>query len=244
MTTSSLLRSTIHSRRSRLLFTAAAFLAVFLNSPSSAPSPTGGRHPGPSAEEARVLDNLARWVVGERAQVELARAVRDHDRSFELFRTFAAAEVRRGLLSELPFGELIWRSGQRWGVDPLLLAAIVETESRFDPQAVSSQGALGLMQVLPETADLYRPAADALDPAINLEVGTRYLRGQLLQFEGDLPLALAAYNAGPGNVLRFGGIPPFAETNAYVRRVLTHYVRLVRLTWQSTGELDWLVIET
>ena len=134
--------------------------------------------------------------------------------------------------------------GQRWGVDPLLLAAMVETESGFNAEAVSLQGALGLMQVLPETADLFRPVDDPMDPTINVEVGARYFASQLRLFDGDLPLALAAYNAGPGNVMRFAGIPPFRETRRYVRRVLASYVGHLRNCWRDTGDLDWLVVES
>ena len=146
----------------RLLFAAAVFLAVALISPPSSPSPTGARPAGPSADEARVLDDLAEWVFDEQAEVDLAEAVLDSKLGFELFRSYADDDVRRALVRALPHGELLWRTGQRWGVDPLLLAAMVETESGFDAEAVSRQGALGLMQVLPETADLYRPVADPI----------------------------------------------------------------------------------
>ncbi len=237
-------RRIFRSPVARSLFAAAAFLAAVLNSPPSSPSAAGQRPNGPSADEARVLDELARWVLEEETRVGLPQSVRERERSFELFRHYAGDDVRRDLVASLPFGEAIWRAGRRWGVDPLLLAAMVEAESGFDPEAVSVQGAVGLMQVLPETAALYRPASDPMDPRVNLEVGARYVADQLRAFEGDLPLALAAYNAGPGNVVRFAGIPPFAETRHYVRRVLANYVGHLQRSWQGLGDLDWLVVES
>ena len=204
----------------------------------------GPRPGGPSADEARVLEELTRWVLEEKERAGLPQSVRDSERSFELFRRYAGDEVRRDLVAQLPYGEAIWRAGRRWGVDPLLLAAMVEAESGFNPEAVSVQGALGLMQVLPETAALYRPASDLLDPQVNLEVGARYIASQLEQFDGDVPLALAAYNSGPGNVIRFAGIPPFAETRYYVRRVLASYIAHLQRSWQGSGDLDWLMVES
>jgi soluble lytic murein transglycosylase-like protein len=239
-----LVRRVFDVRGARILFAIGVFLAVALISPPSSPAPAGLRPAGPSADEARVLDDLAVWVFDEESEDDLAEAVLDRRLGFELFRSYAADEVREALVTAMPHGELIWRTGQRWGVDPLLLAAVIETESGFDPEAVSIQGALGLMQVLPETAQLYRPVDDPIDPVINVEVGARYLAGQMKLFDGDLPLALAAYNAGPGNVLRFAGIPPFRETRRYVRRVLGHYVGHLRDAWRDTGGLDWLVVES
>lgn len=239
-----LLRRAFGARSTRIAFAAAAFLAVALISPPTSPSPGGGRPAGPSAAEARILDDLADWVFAEDGEDNLAEAVLDRKLGFELFRSYADDDVRHGLVTALPYGDLLWRAGQRWGVDPLLLAAIVENESGFDPAAVSVQGALGLMQVLPETASLYRPVADPMIPTVNVEVGARYVASQLELFDGDLPLALAAYNAGPGNVIRFAGIPPFRETRRYVRRVLASYVGHLRSAWRVTGDLDWLVVDS
>ena len=238
------IRRALTGRAPRIVFAALAFAAALLNSPPSSPSAAGPRPLGPSADEARVLEHLATWVLEEASSAELVEAVRDHGRSFELFRDLAADRDRRVVISGLPYGDAIWRAAERWGVDPLLLASMVENESGFDAAAVSQQGALGLMQVLPETADLFRPQSDLLDPVVNLEVGARYIAVQVRQFNGDLPLALAAYNAGPGNVLRFAGIPPFAETRHYVRRVLSSYVSHLQSSWRGSGDVDWLVVES
>jgi len=95
--------------------------------------------------------------------------------------------------------------------------AVIQVESAFQPRARSHKGAMGLMQLMPETARRYL-ARNPYDPATNIEAGTRHLKKLLGEF--DLPLALAAYNAGEAAVRRFGGIPPYAETQAYVARIL------------------------
>ena len=103
------------------------------------------------------------------------------------------------------------------GVDPDLFMRLVEAESSFDPNATSSAGAIGLTQLMPGTAsDL---GVDPTDPEQNLRGGARYLKQQLDSF-GDPRLALAAYNAGPRNVRKYGGVPPFKETQAYIDRIL------------------------
>ena len=98
-----------------------------------------------------------------------------------------------------------------------IVKAVIQVESAFQPRARSSKGAMGLMQLMPKTARQYQ-ARNPYDPASNIEAGTRYLKQLLDEFE--LPLALAAYNAGEGAVRRFGGIPPYAETQAYVTKIL------------------------
>jgi len=103
-------------------------------------------------------------------------------------------------------------------VDPRLLEALVETESKFDPYAVSRKGAMGLMQLMPDTARRFE-VANVFDPRQNLEGGTRYLK-ELLDRYDDTALALAAYNAGEDAVDRYGGIPPYRETRGYVSRIL------------------------
>ena len=111
---------------------------------------------------------------------------------------------------------------RRHGLDPELVMAVVSVESGFRPQAVSPKGAQGLMQLMPKTASSLG-VADAFDPTQNLDAGTRHLGQLLTLYGGDLTRALAAYNAGEGAVHRHGGVPPYRETRAYVKRVLERY---------------------
>lgn len=111
---------------------------------------------------------------------------------------------------------------RRHGLDPELVMAVAGVESAFQARAVSRKGAQGLMQLMPGTArDL--GVADPFDPAANLDGGTRYLRDLLATYDGDLPKALAAYNAGPTAVNRHQGVPPYKETRDYVKKVLHRY---------------------
>ncbi len=119
--------------------------------------------------------------------------------------------------STAPFNDLIGPLAEAHRVDARLVHAVVAVESAYRPDAVSPKGAMGLMQLMPATARQYA-VRDPYDPRANLEAGIRHLRGLLDRYE--LPLALAAYNAGEGAVARHGGIPPFRETEAYVDRVL------------------------
>lgn len=118
--------------------------------------------------------------------------------------------------------EVIQPAARKYALDPNLVAAVIWAESSGDPGAVSSKGARGLMQLMPDTARELG-VAEILDPRENVEGGSRYLRQLLDAHEGDLSLALAAYNAGPQAVKRYGGIPPYAETRSYVARVLEVY---------------------
>jgi len=119
--------------------------------------------------------------------------------------------------------DLIVESGRRNSVDPLLLYAIMHQESTFKRQAISPKGARGLMQLMPGTA-LRFGVSNIFDPRQNIEGGARYMRFLLDQFDGDVPLALAGYNAGEGAVMKYGyNIPPYSETQEYVRRITKRY---------------------
>jgi soluble lytic murein transglycosylase-like protein len=114
---------------------------------------------------------------------------------------------------------LVQQNADIWQVDPALIKSVIANESSFDANAQSPVGAQGLMQLMPETAASLG-VKNSFDPAQNVAGGTRYLRGLLDRFKGDTRLAVAAYNAGPGAVEKYGDVPPYAETQSYVKNVL------------------------
>jgi soluble lytic murein transglycosylase-like protein len=137
-----------------------------------------------------------------------------------------APEPPRAVETKVVIGQLAGRTAYdpfiesaatRHDVDARIVKAVIQVESAFQPRARSPKGAMGLMQLMPTTARQYQ-ARNPYDPAANIDAGTKYLKQLLTEFE--LPLALAAYNAGEAAVRRFGGIPPYAETQAYVAKVL------------------------
>lgn len=113
-------------------------------------------------------------------------------------------------------------AAKRYSVDAKLIKAIIQAESGFNPYAMSKAGAVGLMQLMPDTAAGYN-IADLMDPQANIDAGVRHVADLLRQFNNDIELVLAAYNAGAGAVKRYGGVPPFSETRRYIDKVLTDY---------------------
>jgi transglycosylase-like protein with SLT domain len=131
-----------------------------------------------------------------------------------------------------PFRELIEAASAQYKVDADLIASVIAVESNFEPKAISRRDARGLMQLLPETAARLG-VRDVFDPKENINAGTRYLSDLLRRYDNNLALALAAYNAGPEKVEKFGSVPPYAETISYVRRVKRAYENT-----KSGGELS------
>jgi soluble lytic murein transglycosylase-like protein len=132
--------------------------------------------------------------------------------------TTTAASGTGALPAGTPYAAQIEAAAKRNGIDPALLAGLIKQESGFNPNAGSPAGAQGLTQLMPATARGLG-VSNPLDPAQSIEAGARYLKQQLDHFGGDVARGLAAYNAGPGAVERYGGVPPYAETQNYVRRV-------------------------
>jgi len=120
------------------------------------------------------------------------------------------------------YTEVITSACERFAVDPHLVQAVIKAESNFDPEAVSNKGAIGLMQLMPDTAR-EMGVSDPFDPVENIHGGVGYLSQLLNSLNGDVSLALAAYNAGPKRVMSYNGIPPFRETVNYIKRVLSYY---------------------
>jgi hypothetical protein len=218
----------------RLRFTVLCTLIFLGTSLQSTPSDTAipdARTPIPPRDEQETLRELAHWVASAPSRhtgvsvvtyQDLDAALAGKTRKHTLLPEGPDLEAQRRVLNELPFGNAMSIAAERHEVDPFLVAAVVEAESGFRPQAVSPRGAVGLMQVLPATGSSLG-ARNLSDPHVNLDVGSRYLRRLLRDHDGNLELALAAYNAGPAAVQRYGGMPPFRETREYVRKVMRLY---------------------
>jgi soluble lytic murein transglycosylase-like protein len=134
--------------------------------------------------------------------------------------TFARDEIPTS--GNAHIDRLILNAGEKYGVDPRLLHAVIWKESKYDTHARSYAGAQGLMQLMPATA-LYLNCRNINDPGQNIEAGTKYIRLLLEKFDGNVVMALAAYNAGEGSVDKYKGVPPFSETQNYVRIITSRY---------------------
>ena len=122
------------------------------------------------------------------------------------------------------YAEMFYEVGRKYALNPSLLASIARAESDFEPWARSHKGAIGIMQVMPATAERFGVDPDQLyDPLTCMDVGARYLAHLRQRYDGDLTLMLAAYNAGEATVERYGGVPPYSETQSYIRRIQRNY---------------------
>jgi soluble lytic murein transglycosylase-like protein len=186
------------------------FLVLFLGTTTVAQTAPDG-----AAIRARMEESLRKQAESVAKQVQSIRTTQP--------RAIApVAPVLRPACDALPADSLepqIQAEGDRQGVAPELLRAVISTESANVPCAVSDKGAMGLMQLMPATAKAMG-VADPMNPSDNLRGGVRYLSELLARYRGDVTLALSAYNAGPGAVDRFGGIPPIPETQNYVTEIL------------------------
>ncbi len=225
-----------------------ALLFLGFDTAPTIPAVPTGVPDAPDLEHAAMLEEVADWVIGSSAEgpqldalvrENMTDLIRSKPQRFQLFRDQLDASVTGDFLRDLPYGSTIDATARKHRVDGLLLAALVEAESSFLPNAVSPVGAVGLTQVMPTTAEwLGTGRGELKDPSANLDVGARYLSRLINRFDGDLELALAAYNAGPTNVLRYGGVPPFSETENYVEKVLSIYAGHNLDVWETAGGVE------
>lgn len=140
----------------------------------------------------------------------------------EVFTPIVVPSNPSALGANVHFGQLIQSASKRFNVDADLISSVIAIESNFNPKAISRRNARGLMQLIPGTASRFG-VQNIFDPRENIDAGTRYLGELLHRYDNDLILTLAAYNAGPERVQKYGRVPPFAETQSYVRRVKRTY---------------------
>lgn len=141
----------------------------------------------------------------------------------QLYTNKAAGSVNTNISGKAKIKELITKISQKHGVDEKLVNALVNQESGFNPNAKSKVGAMGLMQLMPATAKGLG-VTNPMDPEQNVEGGVKYLKSMLDRYNGNIILALAAYNAGPGAVDKYDGVPPYKETQNYVKSILSNYL--------------------
>lgn len=179
---------------------------------------------------------------------------------------FSTSASQWRVVEKVPYADIINRFGKVHQVSPQLTAAVIEAESSFQPRAASSAGAYGLMQVIPDTwrhvnnrVQVCRdnhagPCTTAcyFQPELNIGIGTAYLNELINRYKGNAVLALAAYNAGPGSVDRYGGIPPYKETEEYVKRVAAYWYErqgkqmpvyeVSAQRWEQANQIAWMLL--
>jgi len=170
-----------------------------------------------------------KWIATEQWESAAAMSPKHETRDvfFEEMHRISDAIRAEFFAEEIPYGELIYEKAKKYDVDPALVAAVIEQESRFRPRAKSPVGARGLMQLMPRTGR-WMGANNLYDPEQNIDAGVKYIKYLNKRFNGDMRKTIAAYNGGEGNVMRYRGVPPFRETRQYVKKVMKNYDKRTR----------------
>ncbi len=191
---------------------------------------SGGAITVPLTRIDRVIDD----EVVPRAIVEEVKKAVEKDGGIFPTRSWRYDD-KRGPIFKSKFDKLIVEASKKFDVDAALVSAVIKAESDFNARELSDKGARGLMQLMPSTAERFG-VTDSYDPVANIYGGVRYLRWLLQTFNGNADLAVAAYNAGEGNVWKYNGVPPFRETLNYINRIAKH-VRAAMTPATATGKL-------
>lgn len=181
----------------------------------------GGEMSLPLARVERIVDDE---VVPPAVVEEVQKIVEEHGGVFPK-RSWRYDE-RSQPLWQSQYNDIIVAAAKKFDVDAALVSAVIKAESDYNPRVVSHKGARGLMQLMPATAKRFG-VTNSFDPEENIHAGTRYLRWLLKTFDGNADLAVAAYNAGEGNVWKYDGVPPFRETVNYINRIAKHIRRAI-----------------
>jgi transglycosylase-like protein with SLT domain len=200
---------------------------IYVNSeaPSRGASASASGSPGPAPYQSHLVywsSTEHRWkhVPTSGAQIRAARSAASEVNSY--LDNHSAHETLNRVISQQEIDTAIDEAAARHNVDPNLVRSVIKVESNFNPHAVSRKGAMGLMQLMPSTARSLN-VSNPFDPAQNVDAGVRHLKRLLESYGGNVPLSLAAYNAGTAAVSRSAGVPRFAETQNYVRRITNLY---------------------
>jgi soluble lytic murein transglycosylase-like protein len=169
------------------------------------------------------LEKIEKKPAAQIAPAPVTKAVNEVPPSIAATDMTEAAQIKCDPLPSVNYSKIVVPLSRRYGVDWKLVTAVIAAESNFDPCATSPKGAMGLMQVMPETAQDYEVDSVKLyNPETNISAGVRHLKMLTQHYNGDLTLAVAAYNAGQGTVDKYNGVPPYGETQTYVKRVLDY----------------------